>query len=86
MYVCVLIILNNVAHFNFRESNENTTTTTTTTVKTTKVTTQKLVPDLPELAEAEEEHQKSLTIFFILLVIGKIRQADKRNYDDIQRI
>ena len=44
--------------------------TTPATFKTTKPTTVKLVPDLPDTKEAEEEHQTSLTIFFILLVIG----------------
>ena len=55
----------------FSLSNETDfNTTTTTTLKTTTVKPIKL-PDLPEKGAAEKEHHSSLTIFFILLVVGK---------------
>ena len=50
---------------------DNGTTTTTSTPKPTLKPTDS-PPDLPEVGESEKEHKSSLTIFFILLVIGKI--------------
>jgi hypothetical protein len=49
---------------------DNTTTTTTTTPKPTLKPTNS-PPDLPDVGESEKEHKSSLTIFFILLVIGE---------------
>ena len=44
----------------------------TTTTAATKITPSDKTPeDLPKIGDAEEEHKNSLTIFFILLVVGK---------------
>lgn len=57
-------------HFFLSFSNETLSIINTTTWKPTP--TKPMMPeDLPVKGSAEEEHHSSLTIFFILLVVGK---------------